>query len=229
MIPLYDENPTKRFPIVTIAVIAANVAVFAYELSLGSGLGGFVKAYAFTPARFLAAPLDPAQWLTVLTSMFMHGGWLHIGFNMLYLWIFGNNVEDRLGRIGFIFFYLLSGSVGDLSQALAATGSLTPTIGASGAIAGVLGAYLVLFPSARVMTAIPIIIFIELARLPAAVVIGFWFLLQLASGIAELPAMAHSTGGTAFFAHIGGFVAGALIALAVKATGAGRTKHGVGT
>jgi membrane associated rhomboid family serine protease len=211
MLPLKDDNPTQRFPIVTVLLIVANIALFGYELSLGQALPGFVESAAFVPSRFFADPTSLAVWRSMLLSMFLHGGWLHIGGNMLYLWIFGNNVEDRMGRLRFLAFYLAAGVVATMAQSFVSPGSTVPQIGASGAVAGVLGSYLLLFPRAAVLTAIPIIFFIELARLPAALVIGFWFLLQLASGIAGLPTIGQNLGGVAFFAHVGGFVAGLLL------------------
>lgn len=215
MIPLRDENPTRRFPIVTLALVIANIAVFVYELSLGSQLQAFVQANAFVPARFLAAPFSIAQWETVFAAMFMHAGFLHVGGNMLYLWIFGNNVEDRLGSLPFLAFYLFAGVAATLAQAYAGPASTVPNLGASGAIAGVLGAYLLLYPGAAVLTLIPIFFFIEIARVPAFVVIGFWFVLQLANGLVSLsPALAQA-GGVAYFAHIGGFVAGLAVALPI--------------
>lgn len=220
MIPLRDENPTRRFPLVTIVIIVLNVSVFAYEYSLGSAeLQQFLMRWSFVPSRFFADPLAPGVWVTVLTSMFMHAGWVHIGGNMLYLWIFGNNVEDRLGRAGFLAFYLLAGVAGALTQAAMTPTSSVPTVGASGAIAGVLGGYALLFPGAAVLTLIPIFFFFEIAHVPAYIVIGFWFVLQLASGVASVdPAMAQA-GGVAYFAHIGGFAAGMLLTIPVWARG----------
>ncbi|MBE0475831.1 MAG: rhomboid family intramembrane serine protease [Coriobacteriia bacterium] len=215
MIPLRDENPTRRFPWVTVALIAANVAMFAYQVSLGPGIVEFVTRWAFVPARFFGAPWDPRQWLTVFAAMFMHAGLLHIGGNMLYLWIFGNNVEDRLGRPRFIGFYLLAGVAATLAQGLVDTGSVIPNLGASGAVAGVLGGYLLLYPGAAVLTVIPIFFFIEVARVPAAFVIGFWFVLQLANGLIALAPGTAQVGGVAWFAHLGGFAAGALMMLPV--------------
>ncbi|MDI6693255.1 MAG: rhomboid family intramembrane serine protease [Anaerosomatales bacterium] len=225
MIPIRDENPTRSFPIATVLIIAANLAVFLYEYSLDPvSLQGFMSRYALWPDRLLAAPLGAAAF-SVLTSMFLHAGWLHVLGNMLYLWIFGNNVEDRLGTARFVLFYLASGIVAAVAQVLAAGPASIPVVGASGAIAGVLGAYLVLFPGASVVTLIPIFFFIEVARLPAFMVIGFWFLLQLGNGVASLGAATAAAGGVAWFAHIGGFVAGVLIALVVRATLPDRTRR----
>ena len=213
MIPIHDDNPTRRIPWITIAFIALNIAVFAYELTLEPAtLESFWTRWAFVPARFLADPLAPSQIVTLFTAMFMHAGWIHVGGNLLYLWIFGNNVEDRFGPVGFIAFYLGSGILAALAQLAAAPGATIPMLGASGAIAGVLGAYLLLFPGASVVTIIPVFIFIEVARVPAYLVIGFWFVLQLGSGLASLGAGA-AAGGVAWFAHVGGFCAGLLFAL----------------
>ncbi len=179
MIPLRDENPTKRFPFVTIALLAANIAAFIYELSLSDeDLGVLIETWALTPAHLIAEPSSPSVLVTLLSAMFLHGGWLHLGGNMLYLWIFGNNVEDRFGRIQFLAFYLGTGVVATIAHVVAAGPTDVPLVGASGAIAGVLGAYLLLFPKARVLVAIPIFIIIEIARVPAAFVIGFWFLIR---------------------------------------------------
>ncbi len=213
MIPIRDENPTRGFAWVTLLLLLANVGVFAYEASLPiPELNELISTWAFVPERFLADPFSPLQWATVLSAMFMHGGWLHLGSNMLYLWIFGNNIEDRLGAVRFILFYLATGMAATALQAFTDPASGVPLLGASGAIAGVLGAYLVLYPHAKVLTVIPIFFFIELAALPAVFVIGFWFLTQVVQGVAALSPMA-AEGGVAWFAHIGGFAAGLAIAV----------------
>jgi membrane associated rhomboid family serine protease len=224
LIPLHDDNPVRRFPAVTVALIAANVAVFAFELMLpraGLTLDGLFTRAGLIPYevanRVDVPPTDLVPWyVTPVTSMFLHGGWLHIGFNMLFLWIFGNNVEDLLGRARYLGFYLVCGLVAGFTQVAINTGSTTPTIGASGAIAGVLGAYLVMFPRARVLTLIPLGFFIRLAELPAILVLGFWFVLQLFSGVASLGAATAHSGGVAFWAHIGGFVMGLVVGLAAR-------------
>lgn len=214
MIPLRDENPTKRFPVVTIMLILANVVVFAYENSLDqSALQTFVSEWSFVTSRFLSDPTSPRQVATIFTSMFMHAGWVHIGGNMLYLWIFGNNIEDRLGRLPFLAYYLACGIAGVAAQALIAPQASIPTLGASGAIAGVLGGYALLFPGAAVLTLIPIFFFFEIARVPAFIVIGFWFVLQLANGVASIDPAVSQAGGVAYFAHIGGFALGVALAL----------------
>jgi membrane associated rhomboid family serine protease len=223
VIPLRDDNPTRRIPWLTIALIATNIAVFAYEATLApAALEAFWMRWALVPARFLADPFSLAELATIVTSMFLHAGWVHVIGNMLYLWIFGNNIEDRFGSAGFAAFYLTCGIVATAAQILAAPETTLPNLGASGAVAGVLGAYLLLYPGATVVTIIPVFFFIEIARVPAYLVIGFWFLLQLGSGLASLGAGVAETGGVAYFAHIGGFVAG--LALAVPAAIASRRR-----
>ena len=219
MFPLKDENPTSRLAWMTWLILALNVAVFGWEVWLSVSVGGgalssFLGAWAFDPAALAAAPLDPRVWLTVFTSMFLHAGWIHIGGNMLYLAIFANNVEDRLGPWWFLAFYLGCGVAAALAQAVGSGFADTMMLGASGAIAGTLAAYLMLFPRARVLTAIWVFIFIELARIPAWVLIVVWFLLQLASGVGAIGPAA-SSDGVAYLAHVGGFVAG--LALIVPA------------
>ena len=213
MIPIRDENPTRSIPWVTLALIAANIGVFIYENTLtAAGLDALWTTWSIVPARLLADPFSAREVATVFTSMFMHAGWVHLIGNMLYLWIFGNNIEDRLGPVRFVAFYLVSGIAGAAAQIVMGPGSTVPMLGASGAIAGVLAGYLLLYPGASIVTIIPVFFFIEVARVPAYLVIGFWFVLQLGSGLASLGASAAS-GGTAWFAHIGGFVAGLVLAL----------------
>jgi membrane associated rhomboid family serine protease len=198
-------------------IFAANIGVFAYELWLGSrggsaAVSAFVAAYAFDPAALAAAPLGFRVWSTVFTSMFLHAGWIHIGGNMLYLAIFANNIEDRIGPWRFLAFYLACGVVAALSQAAGSGFAHTLMLGASGAVAGTLGAYLLLFPRTRVLTAIWVLIFVELARIPAWVLIAVWFLLQLASGLATIgPSAASATDAVAYLAHIGGFLTGVVL------------------
>lgn len=210
MLPIRDFIPTWRFPVVTVAFIAINVAVFAFELALlASGvLPQTVYAMGVIPFE-VTHNFGPAVAISFFTSMFMHGGFIHIAGNMLYLWIFGNNVEDIMGRGRFVVFYLLCGLVASAAQVLAAPNSAIPSIGASGAIAGVLGAYLVLFPRAQVETLLTLGYFIRLTRVPALLVLGFWFVIQLFSGLAAFGVA--QMGGVAWFAHIGGFVAGLLL------------------
>jgi len=221
MLPLRDDVPTRTQPYVTVGLIAACVLVFLWQLSLPSGADtvaiyrfGVVPAVLLGPAR-LAPELQavPAA-LTVITSMFLHGGFLHVGGNMLYLWIFGNNVEDAMGHGRFLAFYLLCGVVAAMTQSLAAPDSTVPMIGASGAISGVLGAYLLLHPHARVVTLVFLGFFVTLLRLPAALVLGVWILIQVLQALASQPGQ----GGVAVLAHVGGFVTGiALIGLFKRA------------
>jgi membrane associated rhomboid family serine protease len=209
MIPLRDNNPRRTVPVVTYVLVAANILAFLWELSLGRNLDQALFQVAFIPARYWL----PGNWgfdlLTIVVSMFLHGGLLHIGSNMLYLWIFGDNIEDRLGHGLYLVFYLLCGVGATLAHAIFSPGSRLPAIGASGAIAGVLGAYILLYPHARVMTIIPIFFFITIRELPAIVILGLWFVLQLFSGVGSLGVPdAQDMGGVAYFAHIGGFVTG---------------------
>jgi len=226
VIPLRDSNPVRRVPVVTYGLIAACVLVFLYELTLegagrGAGLAVFFDRYGVVPSRLAAAlnrgePTSPAV-LAVLSSMFLHAGWLHLLGNMLYLWIFGNNVEDRLGRPLYLGFYLAGGVVAALAQVAVAPGSQVVLVGASGAIAAVLGAYLVLYPGARVLSLVFFGLFYQLVNVPAVIVLGLWFVLQLLPGITSLGAETATGGGTAFFAHIGGFAAGMVAGLIVRA------------
>ena len=214
MLPLSDHNPRSTVPVVNYLLVAVNVLVFFWELSLGPHIERELLLISFVPARFWAAPFYLPNLARILVSMFLHGGWLHLGGNMLYLWIFGDNVEDRLGHFKYAIFYLLCGLAATLSHAIANPDSRLPSIGASGAIAGVLGAYIVLFPKARVTTLIPIFVFITIRELPAVLVLGLWFVLQFFVGVASIGASPDATGGVAVFAHIGGFVAGmALVVL----------------
>jgi membrane associated rhomboid family serine protease len=220
MIPISDENPPRTTPFVTYALVAINVAVFLYQISLGEEVVGFIESCAFRPAELVTGQdlppptcVDP-PWLTIFTSMFMHGGLLHIGSNMLYLWIFGNNVEDAMGHLGFLAFYLLCGVAAALVQTLFTISfspeeAGIPNLGASGAIAGVLGAYIVLFPHARVRTLVFLGFFISMTRVPALVVLGLWFVLQFFQGLGAVGGA--GTGGVAVWAHIGGFVAGLVL------------------
>ncbi len=213
MIPLHDDNPTDIFPYLTITFIVACVLVFFWQLSLGPEGQKAIYALGVIPASLLqgkSLPPDlyliPAQ-LTLVTSMFLHGGWMHLIGNMLFLWIFGNNVEDAMGHSRFIIFYIVCGFAAAFAQALPNPESVVPMIGASGAISGVLGAYLLLHPRARVLVAIPIGIFIHTMKLPAMAVLGFWFVLQLINSLLT----GVGSGGVAWGAHIGGFVAGVLL------------------
>jgi membrane associated rhomboid family serine protease len=206
-LPIGDDDSLRRSaPVVTYALIALNVVVFLLELNGGDT---FVQHWAFIPKEFLGEPGSEAP--TIFTAMFMHGGWAHLGGNMLYLWIFGDNVEDRFGRIQFLIFYLLCGIAATFAQLAFSAGSSTPNLGASGAIAGVLGAYLLMFPRGRVS----VLMGRGLIPLPAIVVIGFWFVLQLFSGVGSVAhsAQTESQGGVAYMAHVGGFIAGCVLTL----------------
>jgi len=199
MLPIGDDDTDRRTaPLVTYCLIALNVLFFLVELSGGDA---FVGKWAFVPSRFLASPIG--GFSTLFTSMFMHAGWVHLGGNMLYLWIFGDNVEDRFGHIMFTVFYLLCGLAATLAQLAFSFGSNVPNLGASGAIAGVLGAYILLFPQGKVR----VLQGQQVIQVPALIVIGLWIVLQFFSGIGSIADTAH-TGGVAYMAHIGGFLAG---------------------
>jgi membrane associated rhomboid family serine protease len=213
MIPLRDAIPSHSFPAATVLIIALNVLIFLYELSLGRALEMFILQYGAVPLRFILAGQTeqvstPERFLPLFTSMFLHGGWLHVGGNMLYLWIFGDNIEDRLGHVGFLVFYVVCGLVAALTQIYINPTSKIPMVGASGAVAGVLGAYLVLFPHSRVLALIPILFFFQVVELPALVFLIFWFLMQFFSGAVAITATSYATGGVAWWAHIGGFISG---------------------
>lgn len=210
MIPIKDINPTKRFAIVTVLLIAVNSAVFVYEMLLGTEAGeSFVSSFALIPRNLFSHSAEtsiPAR-LTIFSSMFLHGGIFHVAGNMLYLWIFGNNVEDSMGRIRFIFFYFLCGAIAAYSHAAANAASTVPMIGASGAVSGVLGAYLMLYPRARVHTLVVFGFYIRTIEVPAMFVLGFWFILQFLNAV-----ISAGTGqGVAWYAHVGGFVAGIVL------------------
>lgn len=214
MIPIRDTNPSHRTPIVNITLIILNVLAFFWELSLGLNLEVALSRVAFIPARFWSGETLVADILTIFFAMFLHGGWIHLGSNMLYLWIFGDNIEDRLGHAKYLFFYLACGVLATLAHAVMSPASNIPSVGASGAIAGVLGAYLLLFPSARVMTFIPFGFFVAMRELPAILVLGLWFVIQLFTGVASVADVdRQDVGGVAWFAHIGGFAAGLLLIL----------------
>jgi len=225
-LPLRDMLPTERFPAVTVALIVSNVAVFLYQLLLGDGLNQFIAAYAMTPyeisngsdlvgalpefgMRHVQGP--PVIYMTLFTSMFMHGGFFHIGGNMLYLWIFGNNVEDVLGRGKFIIFYFLSGMAAHAAHIATGPESVVPTVGASGAISGVLGGYLLLFPKARVLALLFLGYFIRIVHVPAFIVLVFWIVVQSLQGLISIGAGQVARGGVAWFEHIGGFAAGLIL------------------
>ena len=232
MFPLKDDIPTRTTPFITVALIALNVLVFLYQLSLqgeGSPDGlrasrEFILEFGLVPCRLTGA-CSPGSWLlppalTVLTSMFLHGGLLHVGGNMLYLWIFGNNVEDTLGHARFTVFYLVSGAIAAAAQTALSAASTVPMIGASGAVSGVLGAYLLLFPRANVLTLIIFGFFVRIVRIPAILVLGLWFVVQFVSGLATWgasTARGEAMGGEiAWFAHLGGFLAGMVLLFVLR-------------
>ena len=209
MFPIGDDNSTRRtVPLVTYALIGLNVLFFFIEMTGGDGL---ITKWAFIPSRFLANPVG--DFLTLFSSMFMHAGWLHLGGNMLYLWIFGDNVEDRFGHSKFIVFYLFCGLVATFAQLAVGVGSDIPNLGASGAIAGVLGAYIILFPQGKIR----VLQGQRTIQVSALIVIGLWIVLQFFSGIGSISASAE-TGGVAYIAHIGGFLAGVVVTFFLRGT-----------
>ncbi|MDJ0734792.1 MAG: rhomboid family intramembrane serine protease [Nostocaceae cyanobacterium] len=222
MFPLYDENPTRITPYFTYGLIGINIVVFLHEVSLAEPqLEQFFQLYAVVPQQLSASfqgvvvgqPVP--EWATLFTSQFLHGGWWHLISNMVFLWVFGNNIEDRLGHVKYLIFYLACGVFAALCQWFIGMDSAIPSLGASGAISGVLGAYLISFPHARVVTLLFFGFFATTIRLPAMILIGFFFIQNIISGLASLQAAANmsvETGGVAYWAHIGGFVAGLVLA-----------------
>jgi membrane associated rhomboid family serine protease len=203
VIPLRDVIPSRTTPYVTIGLIVVNALVFLYEMTLGDpNLEEFILYFGLVPAAF--------SWVAVLTSMFLHGGLLHFGGNMLFLWIFGDNVEDRVGHGRFVAFYLLCGAAAALAQTAMSPDSVVPMVGASGAVAGVMGAYFVLYPHSRIVTLVPLFVFFHVMEVPAIVFLGLWFVLQFVSGVGSIAAATggEPAGGIAFWAHVAGFVAG---------------------
>ncbi len=221
MVPLRDNNPITITPYVTYGLVATNILVFLYQLSLTpQQLEGFFHLAAVVPrelsASFAGIPVNQPvpEWMTLITSQFLHGGFLHIAGNMLFLWIFGNNIEDRLGHVKYLIFYLACGILAALSQWFFSQNSGIPSLGASGAIAGVMGAYILRFPRAEVLTLVPLGFFITTVRLPAVFFLGFWFIQQAFYGVASLNAPSNigmESGGIAYWAHAGGFFFGAII------------------
>lgn len=222
MVPLRDENPTQITAYVTYALIAANILVFIYELTLAPPqLERFFQTWAVIPRELTASFSGQAvtsgsypEWITLFSSQFLHGGFLHVAGNMLFLWIFGNNVEDRLGHVKYVIFYLACGALAALTQWFFSSGSPVPSLGASGAIAGVMGAYILRFPRVRVLTLVPLGIFLTTFRIPAVFFLGWWFVQQAFYGVASLDAPANigmGGGGIAYWAHAGGFVFGAIL------------------
>jgi membrane associated rhomboid family serine protease len=212
MIPLRDDNPAQRIPVVTRALILANIAAWLFELTLGDGMPEFLREWGVVPGRLFASLTGdtsmPVELATVFTSMFLHGGWLHLIGNMWYLWIFGDNVEDRMGSWRFLAFYLCGGAVAALVHSALLPGSAIPTVGASGAIAAVLGGYAQAFPRARVLTLIPVFFFFQVIAVPALVLLGVWFLIQFVAGSLSFGG---GSGGVAWWAHIAGFVFGFIV------------------
>ena len=215
MFPLYDDNPTRITPYFTYGLIGMNVLVFLHEISLSSlQLEQFFQLYAVIPQELSIN--WSREWTTLFTSQFLHGGWWHLISNMVYLWVFGNNIEDRLGHFKYLLFYLTCGAIAALCQWFIGMYSAVPSLGASGAISGVLGAYLIWFPQARITTLIFLGFFITTINVPALVIIGIFFVQNLISGFASLQAAANmsvETGGVAYWAHLGGFVVGSIFAL----------------
>ena len=209
MIPLRDTQPSYTFPFVTVAIIVLNVLAFLYEFMMDPyELNFFIAHYGVIPTRF--------QWMDVLTSIFLHGGWMHLIGNMWFLWIYGDNVEDILGHAPYLLFYLLCGLAATMVHVLFNGDSRVPTIGASGAIAGVMGAYVVKFPHSKITTLVPVFVFITTMEIPAYVILLYWFVIQFFSGVGSVGHSHLSQGGVAWFAHIGGFLAGIALILVMR-------------
>jgi len=213
MIPIRDENPTHSVPIITYVLIVINIVVFIFQTMLGSYNEQFIYQFALIPSD-VSGFTSLESLSNIFTSMFMHAGLAHIGGNMLYLWIFGDNVEDRLGSMKYLIFYIVGGVVASIAHIFTNPVSNIPTVGASGAIAAVLGAYLVLYPRQKVLTLIPLGFYMRMTMVPAFIVLGLWFILQLFSGVISLGGP--DVGGVAFWAHIGGFVSGVLLGWLLK-------------
>ncbi len=219
MIPLRDTIPSRRTAWVTRTLLVLNVVAFAVELRRGAGLESFIYRFGVVPSHWFVSSLSdfldwPQLFLSLITSQFLHGGFIHLASNMLYLWIFADNIEDRLGHGRFLLLYLGSGVIAAVVQIIAAPNSSVPMVGASGAIAGVLGAYLLMFPAAKIVTLIPLGIIWETVELPAFAFLGFWFLLQWLQGLTSIGQVA-DVGGVAFWAHIGGFMSGMVAVFAL--------------
>lgn len=239
MIPLKDYNSTRRFPVLTFALLISNVAVFImdrltghYErvivqtsqgdMAINHFVGGLSERLALVPAQLIAHPF--IEWPTIFTSMFLHGNWLHIGSNMLYLWIFGNNIEDTLGRVRFLPFYFTCGAAAGIAQVLSDPSSSVPMVGASGAVAGILGAYLILFPRARILTLVPVFIIFFTIQVPAYFIIGYWALIQFVNAY-WLGGGEMGRGGVAYYAHLGGFAAGIVFILLQRGGSFGKRRR----
>lgn len=220
MFPLRDTIPSNKFPFITVSIIIINLVIFFYELSLGKNLEIFIQNFGVIPAKFTTfGEKDPTQIagliITPFSSIFLHGGWMHVVSNMWYLWIFGDNIEDRTGHFRFFIFYILCGLIANATHIVTNPGSNIPTIGASGAVAGVMGAYFLLFPRSKITTLFFLVIFIQIVRIPALFFLGFWIVLQIVSGTLSL-GLDSQTGGVAWWAHIGGFFCGLLLILFFK-------------
>jgi membrane associated rhomboid family serine protease len=216
MIPIRDRNPSGTFPFITIGIISVNVLIFLYQLSLGSDLVVFINQYGVVPIKvthyFQSSGLTSIEtFFPFISSTFLHGGFIHLIGNMWFLWIFGDNIEDRLGHFKYLIFYILCGAIASSAHVFFNSQSEVPCVGASGSIAAILGAYMVTFPRARVTTVIPIFFFIQIIELPAVVVIGFWILIQFFSGAVSLTSSTSDGGGIAWWAHAGGFVSGIIL------------------
>jgi membrane associated rhomboid family serine protease len=209
MIPLRDTQPSYTFPFVTVAIIVLNVLAFLYEFSMADyELNFFIAHYGVIPSRF--------EWTDVITSIFLHGGWMHLIGNMWFLWIYGDNVEDILGHAQYLIFYLLCGVAATMVHILFNMDSRVPTIGASGAIAGVMGAYVVKFPHSRITTLVPVFVFLTTMEIPAYFILLYWFVIQFFSGVGSVGHSHLSQGGVAWFAHVGGFLAGVALILVMR-------------
>lgn len=229
MIPIKDDIPSRTLPIVNISLIIINIFFFLIEVSMGERLATLFNNFGVVPAKFFASYYvvqDRVVYvgladrvIPLFTSIFLHGGWFHLFGNMLYLWIFGDNVEDRMGHLRYLLFYILCGFSANITHILFTPTSTIPSVGASGAIAGVLGAYLLLYPTARVVVLVVLFFWIDFIALPAIIVLGLWFVVQFFSGLASLGAQSASTGGVAWWAHIGGFVAGMALLFVFKKRG----------
>jgi membrane associated rhomboid family serine protease len=239
MIPLKDYNPTRRFAVLTFALLLINVLVFIRdrltghyeqvmvqtghgEMAVNQFVGGLSERLALVPVNLIAHPF--MEWPTIFTSMFLHGNWLHIGSNMLYLWIFGNNIEDTLGRVRFILFYFTCGAAAVTAQVLSDPSSPVPMVGASGAVAGILGAYMILYPRARILTLVPVFIIFFTIQVPAYFIIGYWALIQLANAYWIGGGEMLRQGGVAYYAHLGGFAAGVALILLNRGGSLGRRR-----
>jgi membrane associated rhomboid family serine protease len=216
MFPIRDNVPSRTYPVVTVGLIVVNVMVFIVEVAMGArGLQRFAYSHGLIPVYVTAygsgVGVSAGQaFLPFFSAIFLHGGWLHLIGNMWYLWIFGDNVEDRLGHVRFLVFFILCGVIGNIAHYAFNHMSEVPAIGASGAVAGVLGVYLISYPGARILTLIPIFFFIQFVELPALIVLGFWFVLQFLNGLGSV-VVSTATGGVAWWAHIGGFLGGIVI------------------